>query len=317
VSDGARCLSCGGARARPWARARDVEYRTSDEEFAYLRCEDCGALFIDPVPADRLREIYPTNYYSYAEPKGSFVHAVKAKLDRRGFRRMLASVPGDAVSVLDVGGGAGWELSALRASDGRVKETQIVDLDPAAAELARKNGHAYFCGRVEDFETDRRFSVITLLNLIEHVQDPRAVLAKVASLLAPGGIAVVKTPNHDAWDARLFKDRSWAGYHCPRHWVLFTRASFERLARASGLAVREASYTQGAPFWAASVLAWLADRGLARVTRERPVFYHPLFGALLGAFAALDFIRRPFAKTSQMFFVLERAGAVDGPGAVE
>ena len=47
------------------------------------------------------------------------------------------------------------------------------------------------------------------------------------------------------------------------------------------------------------------ERGLVRISRQRPVVYHPLFGVLAAAFAALDFVRRPFAKTSQMFFVLE------------
>jgi SAM-dependent methyltransferase len=148
---------------------------------------------------------------------------------------------------------------------------------------------------------------VVLLNLIEHVQDPRAVLGKVASILKPGGTVVVKTPNYDAWDARVFKDRSWAGYHCPRHWVLFTRDSFATLVKSVGLQVLHASYTQGASFWAGSVLAWLAARGLTRISAERPVFNHPLFGVTAAAFATLDFLRRPFAKTSQMFFVLQRS----------
>jgi hypothetical protein len=33
------------------------------------------------------------------------------------------------------------------------------------------------------------------------------------------------------------------------------------------------------------------------------VLSQPLFGILAAGFATLDFIRRPFAKTSQMFFV--------------
>lgn len=309
------CLACGGARTSFWARAHDVEYHTSSDEFTFMRCEACGVLFIDPVPADRLREIYPSNYYSYAPGGQSLVHRIKGWLDRRFFRKILGriggkgaggggSVAGGGLRVLDIGGGAGWELSALRASDPRVKDTVVVDLDPGAAEVAQRNGHRYFCGPVEDFTSDEKFDLVMMLNLIEHVRDPGAVLRKVASILAPGGVVLVKTPNHDAWDARVFKDQSWAGYHCPRHWVLFTRESFTTLARQAGLQVKEVAYTQGAPFWTASVLAWLAARGLVRVSRERPVFFHPLFGLLAAGFAALDFVRRPFAKTSQMFFVL-------------
>src|SRR6185503_4372839 len=112
---------------------------------------------------------------------------------------------------------------------------------------------------------------------------------------------------------RVFRNHSWAGLHCPRHWVLFTRESFAKLAGEVGLRVRSASYTQGAPFWAASVLAWLAARRLVKITAQRPVVYHPLFGVFAAMFAALDFMRRPFAKTSQMFFVVEHDDASAAP----
>lgn len=305
ASTSAACLACAATTSEHWATAQDVEYATTSDEFTYRHCQTCGVLFIDPVPEARLSEIYPSNYYSYAAPGGSPVHTVKTLLDRRFFRSILQQIAGESLGVLDIGGGAGWELKALRESDARVKRTQVVDLDPGAQRLAEANGHDYFCGRIEDFETDQRFDLVVLLNLIEHVRDPRRVMSKVRTLLAPGGLVLVKTPNWQALDARLFRHASWAGLHCPRHWVLFTRESFETLARDVGLSVRSASYTQGAPFWAASSLAWLAARGLLRVSRERPVVYHPLFGLLAAAFAALDFMRRPFAKTSQMFFVLE------------
>jgi hypothetical protein len=97
--------------------------------------------------------------------------------------------------------------------------------------------------------------------------------------------------------------------------VLFTQSSFEALAERAGLRPSRMAFTQGAPFWAASVLAWLAALGFVRVTRQRPVFYHPLFGILAAAFAMLDFARRPFARTSQMFFVLKATKEVVGTGA--
>jgi hypothetical protein len=118
---------------------------------------------------------------------------------------------------------------------------------------------------------------------------------------------LVKTPNWDSLDARIFRHRSWAGYHCPRHWVLFTRGSFARLAGMANLKVVDFKYTQGAPFWAASFLNYLRARGLTRIDRDRPVVQHPCFGLLNAAFAAFDFMRMPFAKTSQMFFILGEA----------
>ena len=213
-------------------------------------------------------------------------------------------MPGEALNALDVGGGSGWELSIARECDPRIRLTQVVDFDPDAAELARINGHEYFCGRIEEFQTDKKFDFVLMLNLIEHVEHPFEILKKIESLLTPSGRILIKTPNYDSLDARLFRNSNWGGFHCPRHWVLFTKESFYEIASRASLNVVEFSYTQGAPFWASSTLFWMERRGWVRISKERPVMYHPLFSLLGVFFAAFDFARKPFSKTSQMFVVL-------------
>ena len=298
------CPVCGSDAIASWATAHDVEYRTSDDAFEYYRCSDCGVLFIHPAPADRLAEIYPPNYYAYAGDT-SIVYRVKDWLDARRFRRLLRALPGEKLAALDVGGGDGRLLGVLRRCDPRVSSTRVVDMDPGAEERARADGHEYFCGRIEDFETDERYDVVLLLNLIEHVGDPKAVLARLRELLTPTGVMLVKTPNTESLDARLFRNRDWGGYHCPRHWVLFHRESIERTARDAGLRVRSLAYTQGAPFWTVSVLAGLARRGRASITADRPAVQHRLFPVFSAAFAGFDFARGLVgAKTSQMFLEL-------------
>ncbi len=299
------CLACGSNGSVWWANATDGEYFTTREQFGYFRCESCGVLFIDPVPRDQLAEIYPQNYYSFCSPADSLVQRLKRKLDQRLFRRLLKELPGNTLSLLDVGGGAGWELNWIRELDPRIRFTQVVDIDPGAEATARANGHEYFCGRAEELATERRFDLILMLNLIEHVEDPRSVLAKMRGLLTPHGRILLKTPNTDSLDARLFRHRNWAGYHCPRHWVLFTRESLVALAGKVGLRVDDFHYTQGAPFWAASILYRLHLHGMASLGKDRPAWYHPLFGVLSALSATFDFLRMPFSKPSQMFVTLK------------
>jgi SAM-dependent methyltransferase len=297
---------CASKQTEWWANATDGEYFTTKDIFAFFHCLSCGVLFIDPVPQDRLAEIYPANYYSFASPGESVVQRLKRWLDQRLFSRILCELPGESLSLLDVGGGAGWELNWIRELDSRVQFTQVVDFDAAAEAAARANGHEYFRGRAEDFASERRFDLILMLNLIEHVQDPRAVLTKMQGLLAPNGRILLKTPNYDSLDARVFRHQNWAGYHCPRHWVLFTRESLTVVAEESGLNVAAFRYTQGASFWAGSVLYWLHGRSLISLDKNHPAWYHPLFGPLSALFATFDFLRMPFSKPSQMFLTLKR-----------
>ncbi|MEU8246004.1 class I SAM-dependent methyltransferase [Nonomuraea sp. NPDC048916] len=308
-----RCPGCQASGAVRWARARDVEYHTSDQEFDYYRCARCGAVFLDPMPVDRLAQIYPANYYAYASDEQSFVHRIKDRLDAVRLRRILSRLSGDDLRVLDVGGGDGWQLDVIRGIDPRVTYTQVVDLDAAAQARAVARGHHFFCGRVEDFTTERRFDLILLINLIEHVSDPGEVLRTLRRHLTPQGVILIKTPNMDSLDARLFRHRDWGGYHCPRHWVLFDRRNFTSLAARCGFAVHRFAYTQGAPFWSTSILAQLARRGWVKVSAERPMTQHPLFPLLAAAFAGFDLVRvRLGGRPSQMFVELVPAPAPDG-----
>lgn len=56
---------------------------------------------------------------------------------------------------------------------------------------------------IEDFETSERFSTVTMINILEHVVDPVAVLKKAASLLSDDGVLLVHVPNARAVNRRL------------------------------------------------------------------------------------------------------------------
>jgi SAM-dependent methyltransferase len=304
---GACCPVCRARRSSLFARTRDVEYFTSPAQFEYFRCEECRAVFLKHPPMEQLPVIYPGNYYSFQPATASLASRVKDALDKRLFRWCLAQLPPGDLAVMDVGGGTGYQLDLVRAVEARVKKTTVVDLDPDAETIARKHGHEYFHGRIEDFQSPIRYHLVLALNLIEHVADPLAVLTKMQECLAPGGMIVIKTPNLDSWDARLFRHHNWGGFHCPRHWVLFDEVSFLALARRAWLVPIQMKLTQGAPFWAVSFLAALHARGWIKLGPSRPAFTHPLYKLFILLFAAFDFLRSPFAKTSQMFCVLCRA----------
>lgn len=302
------CLACGDPVTERWADGRDEEYLTTKDVFTYYKCSRCGALSIDPVPRDQLSRIYPQNYYSFdKQVTGSLAFRAKDWLDQRFYKGFLSKLSQSRINVLDIGGGSGTQLSSLKKVDPRIAYTAIVDLDEKAGESARQQGHEYFCGRFEDYSPSRRFEVILMLNLIEHVDNPGELLRKAHDVLSPDGIVIIKTPNTDSLDARLFRKRNWGGYHCPRHWVLFNRENLEALVERAGLKVHYFQYTQGAPFWTTSTMFAISRRGWIRVSCERPIPKHPLYPILNIAFASLDLFRGTVAKTSQMQLILKRA----------
>jgi SAM-dependent methyltransferase len=56
---------------------------------------------------------------------------------------------------------------------------------------------------IEDLDLTERFSTVTMLELLEHVIDPVALLRKAASFLAEDGVMIVHVPNSLAINRRL------------------------------------------------------------------------------------------------------------------
>lgn len=315
----AGCHLCGRRLDDVWATATDIEYATTQDRFRYLRCDDCDALSIDPLPADRLAEIYPPSYYSFVSggemtaADRNPVTRVKARFDRRAFTQALAlagSPP--APRVLDVGGGSG-EIAARLVSAVPGARATVVDIDPESIDAARSRGLDGFAGRIEDYATEERYDLVLMLNLIEHVADPRAVLASARDLLAPGGVAWIQTPNYEGLDARIFRHRNWTGLHCPRHWVVLGERGLRQLVALAGLSVARLQRAQAGSFWATSILGLGRARRPSRGTSPPPpLIAMPMFMPLAAGGAALDLATRHLHPTSQTVAFVRREPSVPG-----
>ncbi len=54
---------------------------------------------------------------------------------------------------------------------------------------------------VEDLEGT--FDLVTAMEVVEHVADPKSFLADLAARLSPGGLLILSTPNRTAWSKLL------------------------------------------------------------------------------------------------------------------
>jgi len=289
-----------------FAQAQDLEYFTTSETFTYLRCRKCSTVFLRDPPVDRLHKIYPGNYYSAGSDfNESYLYKIKDMLEKRIFRKILRSVPGDSISALDVGGGHGWMLNTVRGAEPRVRETFVLDFDESLRRKVEEAGHVLYAQRVEEFTSERKYDFILMLNIIEHVADPLRVMDAISKVLSPGGAILVKTPNVDTLDRYLFQRHNWGGFHCPRHFVLFNKSNLTWLVNQCGMEMAWFSYTQGASQWTASILGMLAKKRIISCDSERSVYEHPLWAPVATFASAFDFMRLPFSKTAQMFCLLK------------
>lgn len=98
--------------------------------------------------------------------------------------------------VLDMACGEGYGSDVLAQTAAGVVG---LDANPEAHEHARlrytRPNLEFARGLVETYGQPGGFDAVVFLQTIEHVQDPRAVLEHIRTILSPGGTAYVSTPN--------------------------------------------------------------------------------------------------------------------------
>lgn len=130
--------------------------------------------------------------------------------------------------VLDIGCGTGTNLAELA----RFGEVQGVDQELAAIEVCRKRGWPvrHVSGSSLPFE-DASFDLITLLDVIEHVDDDQTLLTEARRVLAPGGLVLVTVPAYRwMWGSQDEIAHHRRRYTRRRLVVSLTRAGLEPLA---------------------------------------------------------------------------------------
>jgi 2-polyprenyl-6-hydroxyphenyl methylase/3-demethylubiquinone-9 3-methyltransferase len=115
-------------------------------------------------------------------------------LDETGFK------PLEGKSALDIGCGAGLLAEPLARLGARVT---AVDAAPELIEAAR--AHAMGQGLDIDYRAsaleavEGQFDLLTAMEVIEHVAEPKAFARSIAQRLAPDGLAILSTPNATSW----------------------------------------------------------------------------------------------------------------------
>ncbi len=109
----------------------------------------------------------------------------------------------EGLRVLDLGCGGGLMSEALARRGARVTG---VDASADVIKAARDHGKDiknldYICAPVEEFATSgprKRFDLVLMLEVIEHVNDPASAVKKAAKLLDKNGLMVFSTLNRTA-----------------------------------------------------------------------------------------------------------------------
>lgn len=230
------CNLCGGDQTDVlfesldgWPVDKAGHYAATTDQFgAYgriVRCRACGLVFTNPrVMASRLLEAYRDSkddtYVTEADAR-----SMNAYLSLAAIRR---HAPGGR--LLEAGCSAGYFLNAARLT------YDVAGVEPsswARRIAAERLKLPVTAATLEEARfPEASFDAAALIDVIEHVADPKGLLAEVARLVKPGGIVYLVTPDIGSLSARLLGGRWW-GLR-PAHVFYFSRATLRRLLEDSG-----------------------------------------------------------------------------------
>jgi len=142
-------------------------------------------------------------------------------------------------SVLEIGSGMGYFTYALAAEGFQVTGIDIAEEAIAAAKAMF--GNLFVCSDLEThaMQTQHRYDVIVMNQLIEHVTDINGLVRSALQLLAPRGVLLITTPNKG-----IYQGAVWGTELPPVHLWWLTEGTFAKLALRYGLQLEFADFTR-------------------------------------------------------------------------
>lgn len=215
----------------------------------YLRCSQCGLIFIDRLePTEKLYKSYAGG--SAKSWRRKVLAHVRGFTMVRNYRRSMAraqhifkfiasNISSHRVqpTLLDIGCNKGFLLAAAIVHDWNVYGVEIVPelLIPFRRKF-KQFANQVFPGRFVDAQqhfAENGFDAISAIDVIEHFEFPEHDMALIYRKLKPNGIFVAQTPDGGCEQARLAAER-WGALKPLEHLHIFNRDSLAKFATKLG-----------------------------------------------------------------------------------
>jgi 2-polyprenyl-3-methyl-5-hydroxy-6-metoxy-1,4-benzoquinol methylase len=229
-----RCNNCG-------KKKQDFLYSIKkwEKPFKIVRCS-CGLMFVNPRPSEEfMNQFYDDNYY-----RGRMAYRPSEKSDngeqKQRFKRNVEMFISkqrkrEKGRYLDVGCAMGHYVRIFQ--DMKWDATGI-DVSQYSTQYAKDvwkvnviTGDVIKAGFPAKY-----YDIITMLDVIEHLLNPREVLVELERILKENGILVISTPNIGSFVAKIRKE-NWWGYKDEGHLHFFSLTSLQKMLATTGMEI--------------------------------------------------------------------------------
>ncbi len=210
------------------------------KNFSLHDCINCSHRFT-AISADEnhVSKIYADDYFNgggagYAD---YLQEAELLEMRGRRYAKIIEKYSNKKGKMLDVGAAAGFLLKGFLSENWRGIGLEP-NLEMAKFGCERLNLKIEQ-GSLESFETDKKFDLISMIQVAAHFYDPRTAFEKAFDLLEENGLLLIETWNRGSVSARIF-GKNWHEYSPPSVLQFFSekglsefleKIGFEKIAR--------------------------------------------------------------------------------------
>lgn len=212
--------------------------------YSIVQCQRCGLAFVNPRQFETETEAYFRGpYLSTIEQDGELNAGIKYLYDQ-ALLHISNRIP--IGTLLDVGCAMGHFIRFARERGWKVEG---VECSPYACDYARQNFGlpVYTACDLRDAQLeDDHFDACSLIEVIEHLPDPRTTIVEVFRVLKPGGVLYLTTPNFRSYRSLLLLEE-WNAIIPSGHLYYFDNLSLTALLADVGFDTIE-DLTHSVPF---------------------------------------------------------------------
>ena len=214
-----------------------TDHSVSKETFRLCKCSNCDLIFTNPRPDEETIGKYYEfdDYISHQDKSNNLTNTVYKqvrKITIKGKIELLNQYSPENAEVLDYGCGTGYFLQTAQNKGYR---TSGIEPNDKAREIASSFG-LEISKNLDEIESSKKYDIITLFHVLEHVHGMRNTLKKLINRLKKNGTLIIAVPNIDSWDSQNYKNH-WAALDVPRHLYHFNQKSMSFLADEMKLSI--------------------------------------------------------------------------------